>query len=694
LRSCKYIVLYLTLITAFYARADVKLAAIFSDHMVLQRNAKLPVWGFADPCEVVTVQLAGQTMTTVAKADGDWQVIFEPINSNEPLLMSVKGKNTIEIKDVLMGEVWICSGQSNMAVTVRECYNVAEEMADSNYPQIRLYEVEHRVCPGPDRTLGGSWRSCTPDTALDITAVGFFFAREIYKQLKVPIGLVHTSWGGTPAEAWTDWNALKSNPKLNNLIARFEKACEEYPKNQAAFDASMQDWQRKTEYAKQSGIEPPPQPFITPMGPTHFQRPSGLYNGMVLSIAPFAMRGVLWYQGECNAGRPLEYADILPTMINSWRKVWNQGDFPFYIVQISSWSRLQDNPNELSGWPLVRYAQSRTAEILANCHLVVTVDIGDADTNHPKNKQDVGKRLAAAALAREYGCKDIPYKSPTYKSMTSENGQLRLRFDNTEGQLVSKLAGFVIAGEDMVYHWADGKIEGDTVVLSSSKVTSPVAVRYAWANNPPCNLYNKAGFPADPFQAQLPNVKVVAASKDTYIDANRPDTNFGTSRYLRIESEGTPNTERYALIRWDLSSIDINDFNQIDNVTFRGTQIDGPVGNGFDVYAISVGDWNETDITWNTWHNKKTEIVFIGAMRAVPYPDGLSTFSSPLLIDWVRIWLKNPQKNYGLLLKYHYGTTYDGDSLFAIGQPEEFYLPPQLIICNKTDGHCLLENSN
>ncbi|MEN6386346.1 MAG: sialate O-acetylesterase [Phycisphaerales bacterium] len=690
MRNIKYIVLYLIFMTAFYAKADVRIAPIFANHMVLQRDTKLPIWGFADPCEAVTVQFADQTAKTFADVNGNWQVILNPVNSDKPLSMFVKGENVVEINDILMGEVWICSGQSNMGVTVQECYNVAEEIADSNYPNIRLYEVEHRVCPEPDRTLGGSWKNCTPETAANYTAVGFFFAREIYKQLKVPIGLVHTSWGGTPAEAWTDWNALKSNPKLSNLIARFEKACENYPENQAAFDARMQDWERKAKLAKEAGIEPPPQPFITPMGPTHFQRPSGLYNGMVLSVVPFAMRGVLWYQGECNAGRPLEYADILPTMINSWRKVWNQGDFPFYIVQISSWSRLQDNPNELSGWPLVRYAQSKTAEKLANCHLVVTVDIGDADTNHPKNKQDVGKRLAAAALAREYG-REVPYKSPTYKSMTSENGKLRLHFDNTEGQLVSKLTGFVIAGEDMVYHWADARIEGDTILLSSEKVSNPVAVRYAWANNPPCSLYNKEGFPADPFQAQLPNICVVDASEDAYIDSNQPDTNFGSSRYLRIENGGTPNTERYALIRWDLSSFVINDFNQIDNVTFRGTQIDGPVGNGFDVYAISVGDWNETEITWNIWHDKKTEIAFLGAMNVMPYPDGLSIFSSPLLADWVRVWLKDPKKNCGLLLKYHYGTSYDGDTLFATGDPEAFYLPPQLVIHTKSEKSVVLE---
>jgi hypothetical protein len=244
------------------------------------------------------------------------------------------------------------------------------------------------------------------------------------------------------------------------------------------------------------------------------------------------------------------------------------------------------------------------------------------------------------------------------------------------------LTGFVIAGEDFVYQWADARIEGDSVVLSSPKVPNPVAVRYAWADNPPCSLFNKAGLPAVPFQAQLPSIRVFTSSKDTYIDESKPDENFGHIKYLRIEDEGKPASRRFGLMQWDLSKINFKS-DDIDDVVFRCTQIDGPIGDGFDIYAVSVGDWNETELTWNKWNNAKTELVFLGAMRSVSYPDGLTSFSSPTLTDWVRKWIAEPDKNYGLLLKYHYGKAFDGDTIFASGFPEEFYDPPQLIIHTK-----------
>lgn len=676
-RIIRDICIYVALLLTVYAKADVKMASIFADQMVLQRAVKLPVWGWADTNEAVSVQFAGQTVQTHADSNGNWRVTLEPVISDDPQIMIVTGKNTIRINDILMGEVWICSGQSNMAVPIREGYDAAREIAAANYPKIRVYEVEHRICPEPDRTLGGEWKICSPATAAELTAVGYFFAREIYEKLGVPVGLVHTSWGGTPGEAWTDWNALKNNPKLGNLIERFEFACREYPKNEAAFEATMKDWECKAKIAQEAGITPPPQPFITPMGPMHFQRPSGLYNGMVLSIVPYATRGVIWYQGECNAGRPREYFDILPTMIDSWRTVWDRADLPFYIVQISSWSRLQDNPNEISGWAMVRDAQAQTADKLANCHLVVTTDIGDADTNHPKNKQDVGKRLALAALANEYGHKDLPYEGPKYKTMIAENGRLRLYFDKTEGQLVSKLTGFVVAGEDLVYEWADAHIDGNTITISSPKVPNPVAVRYAWASNPPCSLYNKAGLPAVPFQAQLPGICVVNASEDTYLDEGSPDKNFGHHMDLRIEDEGSPGSRRHILIRWDLSKIDVD---EIDKVILRVTQTDGHVGDGIEIYAITEGDWSENDITWNMWQTVNAKLDFLGIMLIKTYPDGLSTFSNEALTDYVRRWLANEKQNRGLLLKYHYNTVYTGDTLFAAGAPEAFYDPPQLVI--------------
>ena len=661
--------------------ADVKTAAIFADHMVLQRDAQLPVWGWADPGESVRVRFAGQNVSTQADASGHWRVLLEPIVSDQPQTMTVTGKNKLRIADILMGEVWVCSGQSNMGFTVREGYHAAREIATANYPKIRHYEVERRVCPEPDRTLGGQWQICSPATAGYFTAVGYFFARTLHEELHVPIGLIHASWGGTPAEAWTQWQPLKNNPKLDALVQRFEHACRDYPHRQAEYRTAMQTWEHKVKLAQEAGLAPPAPPLM-PMGPTHFQRPSGLYNGMIHSIVPYAIRGVIWYQGECNAGRGLEYAEVLPTMINNWRNVWGQGDFPFHIVQISSWGRLQDNPNEVSGWARVRAAQAAAARQLPNCQLVVTTDIGDADSNHPRNKQDVGARLALCALAHDYGRTELPHRGPDYRRLTRETDRLRIHFDYAHAGLASKLTGFVIAGPDLIYQWAHAHIEGDTVVVSSPDVPDPVSVRYAWADNPPGSLYNQVGLPAVPFQAQLPGLHVVVAAQDTYIDESQPDANFGRHMDLRIEDEGKPGSRRYTLIRWNLTNIDSA---HVHEVVLRVTQTDAYIGDGLDVYAIADGPWNEHDITWNSWRAVPAELDFLGTMSVTPYPDGLSTLSSAPLTNWVRRCLAEPQQNHGLLLKYHYDTVYTGDTLFAAGDPEALYHPPQLIIRSRPE---------
>jgi sialate O-acetylesterase len=483
------------------AHADVTMPALFADHMVLQRDMKLPVWGWADPGEKVTVAFAGQKAEATADAQGDWKVVLKPVNSTKPLTMTVTGKNTVAVKDILMGEVWICSGQSNMNFRVNRAQNFEAEKAAANYPQIRHYQIRNVVCPQPNRKLGGKWTICSPETVGAYTATGYFFGRELYKQLGVPIGLVHTSWGGTPAEAWTSKEDLEANPELKPILDRFEAALKVYPEKKKKHDEAMAKWRAKAKAMKAEGKKPPRAPR-PPMNERHYQRPYGLYNGMILSVAPFAARGAIWYQGESNSGRGYQYRILLPTMIKNWRRIWGQDRFSFGIVQLANFRKAQTDPNERSTWAELRESQTLTAKNVPDCGMATIIDIGMANDIHPKNKQDVGKRLALWALANDYG-KDIVYSGPEYKAMKKEGNAVRISFDHVGGGLVVKgdeLKGFVIAGADKKFAWANAKVVGNDVVVQADGVADPVAVRYGWADNPPCNLYNQEGLPAVPFR--------------------------------------------------------------------------------------------------------------------------------------------------------------------------------------------------
>lgn len=497
----RFVTLLAALALFVTARADVSLPAIFADHMVLQREMKLPVWGWAAPGEKVTVSFAGQTAAATADAQGDWKVVLAPVASTDPLTLTVTGANTVTIQDVLMGEVWICSGQSNMNFRVSRADNYEAEKAAANYPLLRHYQIKNTVCPEPNRKLGGDWTICSPDTVGGYTAAGYFFGRELQQQLGVPVGLVHTSWGGTPAEAWTSQEDLAANPELKPILDRFAEALKVYPERLKAHEAAIAKWKEAVKAAKEAGTKAPQAPR-PPMGETHYQRPYGLYNGMILSVAPFAARGAIWYQGESNAGRGEQYRILLSTMINNWRRIWGQDRFSFGIVQLANFKAAQTDANERSDWPELRESQTWVAKNVPDCGQAVIIDIGMANDIHPTNKQDVGKRLALWALANDYG-KQIVYSGPEYKAMKTEGNTIRLSFDSVGGGLVAKgdaLKGFAIAGADQKFVWADAKIVGNEVVVQSAEVAEPVAVRYGWANNPPCNLYNQEGLPACPFR--------------------------------------------------------------------------------------------------------------------------------------------------------------------------------------------------
>jgi len=467
------------------AAAAVKLPAVIGDHMVLQRDMKVPIWGTADPGEKVTVTLGDRQAVATADADGRWMVRLDPLKAGGPFEMTVAGSNRITLKDILVGEVWVCSGQSNMAMQVKTAANAHQEIAAANYPDIRLFTVARLVAAAPQSDTKGTWVACSPQTVGDFSAAAYYFGRHLHKELNVPIGLIHTSWGGTPAEAWTSRATLEADPDLKAIVDRWDQ---ELANARKAGSAAGN--QQSAPKGRKAGGDL--------AGST--DRPSSLYNGMIQPLIPYAIRGAIWYQGEANAGRAYQYRKLFPAMIQDWRKAWGQGDFPFLFVQLANYQPRKPEPAD-SAWAELREAQTMTLS-LPKTGMAVIIDIGEGDNIHPKNKQDVGKRLALAALAIAYG-RDIPYSGPMYDSMKIEGDKVRLTFRHVNGGLVAKggvLKGFAIAGDDRKFVWADAKIDGDTVVVHSDKVAKPKAVRYAWADNPECNLYNKAGLPASPFR--------------------------------------------------------------------------------------------------------------------------------------------------------------------------------------------------
>ncbi|MBM4018526.1 MAG: sialate O-acetylesterase [Planctomycetes bacterium] len=487
------------------SQADVRLPAVIGQNMVLQADIQAPIWGWADPGEKVAVTLGGRKAEAVADSAGKWQVRLAAMKASaEPQELSVAGKNTLKLANILVGEVWICSGQSNMAFAVRGAINGQQEIADAKYPKIRLFKVANVTAGEPAADVKGQWVECSPETAGDFSAVGYFFGRELAKALGVPVGLVHTNWGGTPAEAWTSRQGFEANPDLKPILDRFQESLANYPKALADWEKNKEkriaDWKAAAAKAKAEGKQPPrqPQPPADPRTSPH--APSSLYNGMIAPLIPLGIRGAIWYQGESNAGRPYEYRKLFPAMIQDWRNHWGQGDFAFLFVQLANFMARKDEPAE-SNWAALREAQTMTLA-LPRTGMACIIDVGEANDIHPKNKQDVGRRLALAALAGTYG-KDVVYSGPMYESMKVEGDKVRLAFRHIGGGLAAKgdkLTGFAVAGKDRKFAWADARIEGNTVVVSAKDVPEPVAVRYAWADNPDSSLYNKADLPAVPFR--------------------------------------------------------------------------------------------------------------------------------------------------------------------------------------------------
>jgi sialate O-acetylesterase len=486
--------------------ADVRLPAIIGDNMVLQSGSRVSLWGWADPNEEINVKASWDKMDWTIQADSAGKWIFQTASPDAggPYEITFKGKNTVTVKNVLAGEVWLCSGQSNMEMAVRSANHAAEEAAGANYPQIRLFTVEKKVAEQPLDNCKGKWVECSPETVPGFSAAGYFFGRELHKELKQPVGLIHSSWGGTPAEAWTSPVAMQENPTCEPILTRYKQAVTVYPQAKAKYDEDLVKWNEAVKQAKAEGKPLPGGRPGQPLGPGNPNCPCGLYNGMIAPLVPYTLRGAIWYQGESNAGRAYQYRDLFPTMIKSWWNAWSQDgqeDFAFLFVQLANFMDTKPEPGD-SSWAELREAQLMTLEV-PNTGMAVIVDIGDAKDIHPKNKQDVGNRLALWALANTYA-KDVVYSGPLYKSMEKKGNQIVLSFNHVGGGLVAKggepLKGFAIAGADRKFVWGNAKIEGDKIVVTSDQVADPIAVRYAWADNPVCNLYNKADLPASPFR--------------------------------------------------------------------------------------------------------------------------------------------------------------------------------------------------
>ena len=498
------LVILIVALGAGSAFADVTLPAVFSDHMVLQHGRAVSVWGWAEAGEKVTVSIAGRSVSCVAGSDGRWQVRLEALAPGGPHVLTVSGTNSLTVDDVLVGDVWLCSGQSNMAMAVCSAMNSEQEQAAANHPQIRHFKTASRAVPEPQDRCDGSWAVCSPETVGTFTATGYFFGRELHKQLDIPIGLINSSWGGTAVEAWTSWSAQEDLRPLKSLHKEWADKISAYDADKARvqLEQNLDTWKNRAAKARAAGRKPPRKPTLAADPAVNPNRPANLFNGMIHPLIPYGIRGAIWYQGERNTHGEISksYGLQLEAMIYDWRSRWGY-EFPFAWVQLPNFTDPQVEPVESTGWVIVREGMLKTLD-LSQTGMAITIDIGDAGNIHPKNKQDVGRRLAKWALAEVYGKPGVS-SGPLYKSMAKKGGAIVVNFDNVARGLVSKgdkLVGFTVAGADRKFVWADAKIVGDTVVVSSPKVKAPAAVRYAWAPNPKCNLYNSAGLPAGPFR--------------------------------------------------------------------------------------------------------------------------------------------------------------------------------------------------
>lgn len=515
----KRVVMLLALVVMVVgARADVRLPTMFSDNMVVQRETSAAFWGWASPGENISVTASwGATATATADDNGAWKLKLKTPKAGGPFTITIKGKNTIELKNILSGEVWLCSGQSNMGMTVGGVTNAPAEIAAANYPQIRLLSVNLTTANEPQKECKvRGWEVCASNNVGSFTAAGYFFGRKLHKDLKVPIGLINSSWGGTCIEAWTSWDVQKDDPAMQSLKKNWDDRDTTYTPEKAKlqFETEKKAWDAWNAGDKKTKAPARPRLHGQPRKDQNY--PANLFNAMINPLVPFAIKGAIWYQGEGNSGRGKEYRGQMERLIVNWRTQWGY-EFPFYFVQLPNFMEPWKNPVEDGGWPQIRESFAKTAKEVPHTGMAITIDIGEDNDIHPKNKQDVGDRLARVALYKTYGLKGFAWSGPVAESCKFGDGKAVVRFDNGGAPLAvkggGKLVGFALTGADGMTVHADAVIEGkDTVVVSSAQVAEPAVLHYAWANNPVgVNLANTEGLPASPFRfGEMPKFAVFA----------------------------------------------------------------------------------------------------------------------------------------------------------------------------------------
>lgn len=502
-----FLLVGLVLFAAVCVQADVVLPDVISSGMVLQRDARASIWGKADPGESVSITFGKQTKKTTADKDGKWVIKLNSMRASAtPATLTIEGRNKIELKDILVGEVWLVSGQSNMQWTLNQAANGEAAVASANHPQIRLFNVSRAVAFKREAPPLATWVACTPETVRQFSAAGYYFAVELQKELNVPVGVINSSYGGSQAEAWTPVEYLLANPDLKPTVDRTKIWDEERPRVKIQYDEAIAKWREEADKAKAAGAVPRPSPSV-PDALRDYRIAASIYDGMIAPLIPFNIRGAFWYQGESNEARAQQYEILLPVMINSWRERWGEGDFPFGIIQLPNYRDQKPEPTD-EAWSHIREAQRRTSLKLAKTGLIVTIDIGEERDIHPKNKLDVGKRMTHWALAEVYSKRSIR-SGPTFRNAkpSVSGAELLLTFDDAGAGLKTRDGGspaeFAIAGADRKWHWAQATIIGrNQVKVWSPSVSQPVAVRYAFNNNPKNpNLMNDSGLLASPFRS-------------------------------------------------------------------------------------------------------------------------------------------------------------------------------------------------
>jgi sialate O-acetylesterase len=520
--------------------STLQLPSIFADHMILQRDRPVAIWGRDRPGQSVSIEFAGQSANAIADSEGHWRIELAAMpSSGNGRDLSIAGSESRVLKDVLVGEVWLASGQSNMGFTVQAAHNAKETMDSANDDQLRFFSVQNATAAQPQFDVAGRWDVTTPTSVQRFSAVAYFFAKDLRENLKCPVAILHSSWGGTSAQTWISIDALRREPPFSNYVTKWSDAMknhqivqkdpariENYQRELAlwqkevapTFNAAMKEYNVKgAQGPKPTPIRPEPSnpdPMGMPSPSARPSTPSVIFNAKIAPIVGYSMRGVIWYQGEANGSSGIEYRSLLPRLIEDWRARWNQGDFPFLIVQLAGWD-MDRNPPPMHQWPWLREAQAMTRDSVPDVALAVAIDLGDPKDVHPAGKLGIGKRLALLARRIAYGEK-IVTSGPKYASMTVEGSRVRVRFAEVGSGLVTgqapwvakgneplpldRLIGFEIADEDHNWHAGTALIDGDSVIVSNAAVSKPVAVRYGWANAPRCNLYNREGLPAEPFR--------------------------------------------------------------------------------------------------------------------------------------------------------------------------------------------------